>query len=100
MRQEATYRAVTNEAQYPHIVELVVADDELDVKLSLQVINFHSLRKIQARHGRRVVREGQIYFRWCFSDLETAHALKEQFGGEVVLRLGLSGARPLSTSMG
>ena len=73
-------KAVTNEAQCPHIVELVVADDELDAKLSRQVMNFHSSRKIQARHGQIVVREGQIYFRWCFSDLETE--FMEQFGGE------------------
>jgi hypothetical protein len=26
----------------------------------------------------------EIYFRWCFSDLATARAFMEQFGGEVL----------------
>ena len=84
VRQGATEKAVTNEAHYPYIIELVAADEELDVKLSRQVMNFHTSRKIQTRHGRIVVREGQIYFRWCFSDLATARAFMEQFGGEVL----------------
>jgi len=79
----ATDKAVTNEAEYPYIVELAVADDELDVELSCRVMNFHGSRKIHARHGRIVVRESQNYFRWCFSDLETARAFMEQFGGQV-----------------
>jgi hypothetical protein len=84
MLQGTTERAVTNETKYPHIVEVVVADDELGVELSCQIMNFHRVRKIQARHGRRVVREGQNYFRWCFSDLADARAFIEQFGGEVL----------------
>ena len=83
MRQGATEKAVTNEAQYPYIVELVVANDELDVKLSRRMMNFHRSRKIQTRHGWRSVREGQIYFRWCFSDLTTAQAFLKQFGGSL-----------------
>jgi hypothetical protein len=69
--------------EYPHIVEFVVAGDKLDVELSRRMMGFHMSRKIPARHGRRIVREGQIFFRWCFSDLATAWAFMEQFGGEV-----------------
>ena len=61
-------KAVTNEREYPHIVELAVATDELDFQLSRQIIDFHKLRHIETRHGRRLVRGSQIYYRWCFSD--------------------------------
>jgi hypothetical protein len=84
MRQQLSGKAVTNEKKYPYIVELFVADEKLDVELSRRIMNFHRSRKIQARHGRTIDREGQIYFRWCFPDSDTASAFKEQFGGEVL----------------
>ena len=77
-------KAVTNEREYPYIVELSVPADKLGVELSRQMMNFHSSRKIQTRQGRRIVRGHKIYFRWCFSDLATARAFMEQFDGEVV----------------
>jgi hypothetical protein len=49
-----------------------------------RIMGFHRSRKIQARYVRRIIREGQIYYRWCFSDLETARAFMEQFDGEVL----------------
>ena len=76
-------KAAKNEREYPYVVEFVVAGDKLDVELSRRMMDFHSSRKIPARHGRRIVREGQIFFRWCFSDLATAGAFREQFDGEV-----------------
>jgi hypothetical protein len=84
VRQPLSGKAVANEQRYPYIVELIVADDKLDVEVSRRMMNFHRSRKIQARYGRRIIREGQIYFRWCFSDLETARAFMEQFDGEVL----------------
>jgi hypothetical protein len=55
----------TNERKYPHIVELAVGEDSLDVGL-----------------GRRIIlREGKTYYRWCFPDLATAREFMEQFGG-------------------
>jgi len=88
VRQTPSGKAVENEAKYPYIVELAVAGDELDVELSRRMLDFHRSRKIPARHGRRIIRGRQIYFRWCFSDLATASAFEAQFGGEV-----LQGAR-------
>ncbi len=85
MGHSTTGKAVTNESNYPYIVEIAVAEDKLDVELSRQMLDFHKLRKIQARHGRRIVREHQVYFRWCFSDLAMARAFLEQFGGEIVV---------------
>ena len=84
VRQPLRRKAVATEQKYPYIVELLVVDDELDVEVSRRMMDFHSSRKIQVRHGRRIVIEDQIYFLWCFSDLETASAFKEQFGGEVL----------------
>jgi len=77
-------KAVENEKKYPYIVELVVAGGPLDIELSRRMMHFHRSQKIQVRHGRAIVREDQIYFRWCFSDLATARAFMEQFGGEVL----------------
>jgi len=76
-------KAAKNEREYPYVVEFVVAGDKLDVELSRRMMHFHRSRKIPARHGRRIFREGQIFFRWCFSDLATARAFREQFDGEV-----------------
>jgi hypothetical protein len=75
-------KAATNETEYPYIVEFVVAGDKLDVELSRRMMDFHRSQEIPARHGRRIVREGQIFFRWCFSDLATAGAFMDRFGGE------------------
>ena len=73
----------TNERKYPHIVELAVGKDGLDVGLSRQIMHFHNSRHINPRHGHIVLRKGQTYYRWCFSDLPTAQAFIEQFGGTV-----------------
>jgi hypothetical protein len=87
VRRPLSGKAIANEREYPYIVELLAADDKLDVDLSRRITAFHACRKVQVRHGRRIVREGQIYFRWCFSDSDKASAFKEQFGGEVLQRL-------------
>jgi hypothetical protein len=83
-RRPLSGKAVANENKYPYIVELVVADDKLDLEVSRRIMDFHRLRKTQVRHGRRIVTERQIYFRWCFSDLGTADAFMEQFGGKLI----------------
>ena len=83
VRQPLSGKAVENEGKYPYIVELAVADDILDFEVSRRMTEFHRSRKIQVRHGRRIVIEEQIYFRWCFSDLATAGAFIEQFGGKL-----------------
>jgi len=84
MTQPRGGKAVANESNYPFIVELAVAENELDVELSHRIMRFHRSQNIEARHGRRIIREGQIYFRWCFFDLGTACAFTEQFGGAVL----------------
>ena len=75
-------QAQATENKYPYVVELAVVTDGMDIELSRQIVRFHKSRHIQPRHGRTVVRQGGFYYRWCFSDLSTAGAFVEQFGGE------------------
>ena len=77
-------KPLTNERQYPYIVELAVNGESLGVALSRRIIDFHRARQIQPRHGRcTILKEGQTHFRWCFSDLETAQSFVDQFGGTI-----------------
>jgi hypothetical protein len=74
-------RAAVNERQYPFIIELAVDGQELGAQLSRQIVDFHKQRRIVPRHGRSSTRQHRIFYRWCFSDLATARAFLEQFGG-------------------
>ena len=80
--QFSSPKAVANESKYPNVVELVAAAGGLDVTLGRRIINFHKSRHITPRHGRTIIRQQQIFYRWCFSGLATARAFIEQFGGE------------------
>jgi hypothetical protein len=71
-----------NERKYPHVVELAVGSNGLDVKLNRQIVQFHKSRHIEPRHGRTIVMRSGFIYRWCFDDLLVAHAFVEQFGGE------------------
>jgi hypothetical protein len=74
-------KALANERKYPFIVEVPVAANGLDRELNRQIVDFHKSRRVEPRHGRTAFRDGQTYYRWCFSDVETARAFVEQFGG-------------------
>ena len=74
-------RALTNETKYPFIVELAVTGEELELALNRRIIDFHNRRHIWTRHGRPILRNGKKHYRWCFSDIATARAFAEQFGG-------------------
>ena len=80
--QFSSYKAKANESKYPNVVELAVDGDGLDVTLGSRIINFHKSRHIQPHHGRTIIRQQQIFYRWCFSDLATARAFIDQFGGK------------------
>jgi hypothetical protein len=72
---------LTNERKYPRIVELIIAVDGLDAALGRRIIEFHNSRHIRLRHGGRIVRQGNGYYRWCFSDPVSARGFIEEFGG-------------------
>jgi hypothetical protein len=75
-------KALVNENKHPYVVELAVVTDGMDAELSGQIVRFHKSRHIQPRHGRTTVRQGQFYYRWCFSDLLIARAFVEEFGAK------------------
>src|SRR3974390_2602866 len=81
MDQPRRDRPLINERRHPYIVELAVPVTGLKIDLNRQIVGFHKSRRIQPRHGRRSMRDNQTYSRWCFSDLPTARAFAEQFGG-------------------
>jgi hypothetical protein len=81
MAQPRSGKALINESRFPYIVELAVPDAGLEIELNRQIVGFHTSRRLQPRHGRRIIRDNQTYSRWCFSDLTTARAFLEQFGG-------------------
>jgi hypothetical protein len=85
MRKPFVERSITNEIKYPNIVELEVPSEGLDIELTRNVIRFHKSRQIEPRLRRIAVRNKQIYYRWCFSDLMTASAFHEKFGGTLSL---------------
>jgi len=84
-RTEITFdrvgKAHTNEQKYPFVIELPVAAAGLDVELNGQIIGFNKSHRIPPRLGRTIWRDERRYYRWCFSDLTTARAFVEQFGG-------------------
>jgi hypothetical protein len=82
-------KAVANESKYPFVVEVPVAANGLDVELNGRIIGFHKARRIDQRFGRTVWRTNQRYYRWCFSDLETARAFIEEFGGAFYKTTGI-----------
>jgi hypothetical protein len=74
-------KAVANERKHPFVVEVPVAANGLNVELNGQIVGFHKSRHIPPRFGRTIWRDEQRYYRWCFSDLATARAFVDQFGG-------------------
>jgi len=81
MAQPRSGKALINESHCPYIIELAVPETGLEIELNRQIVGFHKSRRIQPRHGRPTMRDNQTYSRWCFSDLPTARAFLEQFGG-------------------
>jgi hypothetical protein len=59
-----TGKAVTNEKECPHIVELAVGKVGLDVELARRIMHFHISRHIKPRHGRIIFGVSKVYYRW------------------------------------
>jgi hypothetical protein len=88
-------KTAANEAKYPFIVEVPPDAFGLNVELNRQIVSFHKWHHTTVRFGRTALRDGQIYYRWCFYDLATARAFAEQFGGAFYKTTGTS-LTPLS----
>src|SRR5215471_14119111 len=70
-RGSGTGKSLINEKTYPYLVEIPVAAAGLGIPLNRQIMKFHESRHLQMRHGRRISRGGENYYRWCFPDLMT-----------------------------
>ena len=84
MPLSSSYKARRNETKYPYIAEVPASMLGLDVELNRRIFQFHKTRHVQPRHGRTILTERQHYYRWCFSDLPTAVAFIEEFGGSLL----------------
>ena len=79
-RRKGEITARMNERDFPHIVELALPSDGFGRALDA-VHDFHRLRGIQSRDGRRQRRDEQEYVRWCFASVIDADDFAQQFGG-------------------
>ena len=59
-------KALTNESNYPYIVEFAVAAGELDVELSRQIIGFHKSRQMSRDMDAGLLREVKAIFGGAF----------------------------------
>jgi hypothetical protein len=82
VKSSPNYKAVTNEINYPHVVEIAVVSDGLNIELCRRIMQFHKSRQVELRYGRRVSRRGgKVHYGWCFSDSLIARAFADEFGG-------------------
>jgi hypothetical protein len=81
MSFERRGKAAANEKKYPFIVQVPVATNGLDVGLNCEIVAFHKSRGATPIFGRTMFRDGQNYYRWCFSDVDMARAFFQKFGG-------------------
>ena len=59
---------LVTEHSFPHIVEIVLPVQGLDVRVNREMVTFCRLNNIRPRFGRRRRRANQLLCRWCFSD--------------------------------
>lgn len=74
-------KARANERDFPHIIEIEMPANGLNVRMSREIATFHRAREIEFRFGRTRVQNDQHYCRWCFTDPLIAGVFLERFGG-------------------
>jgi hypothetical protein len=74
-----------NERDAPHIVELALPSGGFGQAL-LAIYDFHRLRGIESREGRRQRRDEQEFVRWCFARVIDADDFAQQFRGTLIER--------------
>jgi hypothetical protein len=81
IRRKSEFVRLTNERDFPHLVELALPPEGFrDVLLEIDA--FHRERRIQVRRGRNRYAGKQVYIRFCFPDAAIADAFRNRFGGE------------------
>ena len=80
-RRKSEFVRLTNERDFPHLVELALPLEGFRDVL-LQIDALHRERRIPVRRGRSRHEVKQFYIRFCFPDAATADAFRNRFGGE------------------
>src|SRR5262249_1365837 len=80
-RRKSEFVRLTNERDFPHLVELALPPEGFRDVL-LQIGAFHRERRIPVRRGRSRYEVKPFYIRFCFPDTATANAFRNRFGGE------------------
>jgi hypothetical protein len=84
IRRKSEFVRLTNERDFPHLVELALPPEGLRDVL-LQIDAFHRERRIPVRRGRSRYEVKPFYIRFCFPDAATADAFRNRFGGECLI---------------
>ena len=80
-RRKREITGLTNERDFPHLVELALPPEGFR-SVFLEFDAFHRDRRIPVRRGRSRHEAEQFHIRFCFSDIATADAFRDRFGGE------------------
>ena len=84
IRRKSEFVRLTNERDFPHLVELALPPEGFRDVL-LQIGAFHRERRIPVRRGRSRYEVKPFYIRFCFPDTATADAFRNRFGGECLI---------------
>jgi hypothetical protein len=91
IRRKSEFVRLTNERNFPHLVELALPPEGFRDVL-LQIDAFHRERRIPVSRGRSRHEVKRIYIRFCFPDTATADAFRNRFGGECLTHAATSSA--------
>ena len=96
-RRKSEFVRLTNERDFPHLVELALPLEGFR-DLLLQVDAFHRERRIPVRRGRSRYEVKPLHIRFCFPDAATADAFFNRFGGECLTH-GPGKPKPRTSAM-
>ena len=80
IRRKSEFVRLTNERDFPHLVELALPPEGFRSVL-LEIDALHRERRIPVRRGRNRHEVERVYIRFCFPDAATAEAFRNRFGG-------------------
>ena len=77
-RYKGQRHAITNERDFPYVVEIVVPQGGLGKTLDA-MYEFHARHNIHAKRGQGRRDHGGLFIRWCFADPTIADAFAHEF---------------------